>query len=78
MPEDGILGQIDLNITTLTHLIRLFLPPMIQRRSGRIMNVASTAAFQPGPLMAVYMRARPMFSRSQKRWPTNCTAPALL
>jgi short-subunit dehydrogenase len=54
MPEDEILGQIDLNISALTQLTRLFLPPMLQRRSGRIMNVASTAAFQPGPLMAVY------------------------
>jgi len=54
MPEGEILGQIDLNITALTALTRLFLPSMIARRSGRIMNVASTAAFQPGPLMAVY------------------------
>ncbi len=54
MPEAEILGQIDLNIRALTELTRLFLPPMVQRRSGRIMNVASTAAFQPGPLMAVY------------------------
>jgi hypothetical protein len=54
MPEEDILGQINLNITALTQLTRLFLPPMIARRSGRIMNVASTAAFQPGPLMAVY------------------------
>ena len=54
MPESEILGQIHLNITALTELTRLFLPPMIQRRTGRIMNVASTAAFQPGPLMAVY------------------------
>ena len=54
MPEEEILGQIDLNITALTALTRLFLPPMIARRSGRIMNVASTAGFQPGPLMAVY------------------------
>src|ERR1022692_421443 len=54
MPEQEILGQIHLNVTTLTELTRLFLPPMLQRRSGRIMNVASTAAFQPGPLMAVY------------------------
>jgi uncharacterized protein len=54
MPEEEILGQIHLNITALTELTRLFLPPMLQRRSGRIMNVASTAAFQPGPLMAVY------------------------
>jgi uncharacterized protein len=54
MPEEEILGQIHLNITALTHLTRLFLPPMLARRSGKIMNVASTAAFQPGPLMAVY------------------------
>ena len=54
MPIDEILGQISLNITTLTELTRLFLPSMVARRSGRIMNVASTAGFQPGPLMAVY------------------------
>ncbi|MFZ0733736.1 MAG: SDR family oxidoreductase [Candidatus Sulfotelmatobacter sp.] len=54
MPEEQILGQIQLNITALTELTRLFLPPMLARRSGRIMNVASTAGFQPGPLMAVY------------------------
>ena len=48
------LGQIQLNVTALTHLTRLFLGPMLERRSGRIMNVASTAGFQPGPLMAVY------------------------
>ena len=54
MAEEEILGQIQLNITALTHLTRLFLPAMIGRRSGKIMNVASTAAFQPGPLMAVY------------------------
>lgn len=54
MPEGEILGQIQLNIAALTELTRLFLPPMVQRRRGRIMNVASTAGFQPGPLMAVY------------------------
>jgi short-subunit dehydrogenase len=48
------LRQIQLNITTLTHLTRLYLPAMIERKSGRILNVASTAAFQAGPLMAVY------------------------
>ena len=48
------LRQIQLNVTTLTHLTRLYLPAMIERKSGRILNVASTAAFQPGPLMAVY------------------------
>lgn len=54
MPAQDILGQIDLNIIALTQLTKLFLPSMISRRSGRILNVASTAGFQPGPLMAVY------------------------
>ena len=51
--EDN-LGQIQLNITALTHLTKLFVGPMIERRSGKILNVASTAGFQPGPLMSVY------------------------
>ncbi|MGC2061285.1 MAG: SDR family oxidoreductase [Candidatus Sulfotelmatobacter sp.] len=54
MPEEGIWGQIRLSVMALTYLTRLFLPAMIARRHGKIMNVASTAAFQPGPLMAVY------------------------
>ncbi|NGQ93601.1 SDR family oxidoreductase [Brevibacillus sp. SYP-B805] len=48
------LNMIDLNIKTLTALTKLFLPGMIRSRRGGILNVASTAAFQPGPLMAVY------------------------
>ena len=48
------LGMLQLNIAALTHLTRLFLPGMVERKWGRIMNVASTAAFQPGPLMACY------------------------
>ena len=51
--EDS-LGQIELNITALTQLTKLFLGPMLERKSGKILNVASTAGFQPGPLMAVY------------------------
>jgi hypothetical protein len=58
MPEEEILGQIQLNITALTQLTRLFLPAMLQRGTGRIMNVASTAAFQPGPLMSVYYASK--------------------
>jgi len=54
IPLEETLGQIQLNVTSLTHLTKLFLGPMIERRSGKIMNVASTAGFQPGPLMAVY------------------------
>jgi len=48
------IDMIQVNITALTQLTKLFTAPMVKRRSGRIMNVASTAAFQPGPLMAVY------------------------
>jgi len=46
--------MISLNIITLTHFTKLFLRDMIQRGAGKIMNVASTAAFQSGPTMAVY------------------------
>ena len=48
------LQMINLNITTLTQFTKLYLKDMVQRRSGKIMNVASTAAFQSGPTMAVY------------------------
>ncbi len=48
------LQQIQLNIASLTHLTKLYVRSMVDRRHGRILNVASTAAFQPGPLMAVY------------------------
>jgi short-subunit dehydrogenase len=48
------LGMIEVNTAALTSLTRLVLPGMIHRRRGKIMNVASTAGFQPGPLMAVY------------------------
>ena len=46
--------MIELNVAALTELTRLFLPGMLARGRGRVLNVASTAAFQPGPLMAVY------------------------
>ena len=48
------LEQIQVNITALTALTRGLLPGMLGRRNGRILNVASTAAFQPCPLLAVY------------------------
>jgi short-subunit dehydrogenase len=49
------LGEmLSLNIVALTELTRLLLPGMVARQRGRVMLVASTAAFQPGPQMAVY------------------------
>ena len=50
--------MIDLNVGALTDLCRLAAPEMISRRSGGILNVASTAAFQPGPGMAVYFATK--------------------
>jgi uncharacterized protein len=46
--------MISLNILTLTMLTRALLPKMLEQKFGRVMNVASTAAFMPGPLMSVY------------------------
>lgn len=48
------LDMIRVNVVALTALTKLLLKPMLARKRGRILNVASTAAFQPGPLMAVY------------------------
>jgi uncharacterized protein len=51
--EDEI-EMIDVNVSAVTRLTKAFLPGMLERRRGGILNVASTAAFQPGPIMAVY------------------------
>jgi short-subunit dehydrogenase len=48
------LESIQVNVVALTELTKRFLPAMVARRRGRILNVASTAGFLPGPLMAVY------------------------
>jgi short-subunit dehydrogenase len=50
--------MIDLNVGTLNDLCRAVAPAMIERKSGAILNVASTAAFQPGPKMAVYFATK--------------------
>ncbi len=52
------LQMINLNIVALTWLTRLFLPGMVERKQGKIMQVASTAAFQPGPEMSVYYASK--------------------
>jgi len=51
---DKQLDMMQLNTVALVHLTKLYLAGMKARKSGRIMNVASTAAFQPGPFMAIY------------------------
>jgi hypothetical protein len=52
------LGMIDLNVRALVELTHLYWDAMLKRGSGGVLNVASTAAFQPGPLMAVYYASK--------------------
>ncbi len=54
----GELNMIQVNVTALVELTHLFLGDMIARKSGKILNVASTAGFQPGPLMANYYASK--------------------
>ena len=58
IPVDRDLLQIELNVTTPSHLTKLFGADMVGRGDGRILNVASSAAFQPGPFMAVYYASK--------------------
>jgi len=52
--RDDDMRMVAVNVVALTDLTKLLVPGMVQRRRGRVLNVASTAAFQPGPFMAVY------------------------
>jgi uncharacterized protein len=59
--EVDVQRQLDLlqtNITTLVQLTHLFVKPMLARREGRILNVASVASFLPGPFMATYYASK--------------------
>jgi uncharacterized protein len=58
LPIERELMMMQLNINTLVHLTHLYLQGMVERGAGRVLNVASTAAFQPGPLMAVYYASK--------------------
>ncbi|MGH6932897.1 MAG: SDR family NAD(P)-dependent oxidoreductase [Dongiaceae bacterium] len=54
LPRDRQMAMIDVNLRALTELTHLFLASMVRQRRGRILNLASMAAFQAGPYMAVY------------------------
>ena len=58
MPKARIEEQMALNILSLTRLCRHFLPPMVERGHGRILNVASIAAFHPFPVLSVYAASK--------------------
>lgn len=77
------LAMINLNVVVLTALTRLFLPDFVQRNSGRILNVSSTAALMPGPLQAVYYATKAYvtsFSNAiaEELHDTNVTVTALM
>ncbi len=58
LPVKRQMDMVQVNVCALTHLSRLFLPGMIERKRGGILNVASTAAFVPGPNMATYFASK--------------------
>jgi len=67
--EAGQLGMIDLNVRALVELTHIYWPSMLANKRGGVLNVASTAAFQPGPLMAVYYASKAfVLSFSEALW----------
>ncbi len=58
LPLDRQLGIIQVNVTALTELTGLFIPGMVERRRGGVLNVASVASFVPGPGMAIYYASK--------------------
>src|SRR5262249_44575078 len=72
LEADRELNMIDLNVRSLVELTHLFLQPMRERGSGAIINVASTAAFQPVPFMGTYAATKAfVLSFSESLWEEN-------
>ena len=66
------LNMVDLNIKGLVELTHRFLQPMLEHKQGAIINVASTAAFQPVPFMATYAATKAfVLSFSEALWEEN-------
>jgi len=66
--RDANAAQIQLNCVTLVELTAIFLPAMIAARDGMVINIASTAAFQPTPGMAVYGATKAFLSFTEALW----------
>jgi short-subunit dehydrogenase len=58
LEADKELGEVQVNIVTLVRLTRALLPGMVRRGRGHILNIGSTAGFQPGPFMATYYASK--------------------
>ena len=68
-PIEPQLGMVDLNVRALTELTHIYWKGMLAKKRGGVINVASTAAFQPGPLMAVYYASKAyVLSFSEALW----------
>jgi short-subunit dehydrogenase len=68
-PIEPQLGMIDLNDRTLVELTHIYWKGMLAKKRGGVLNVASTAAFQPGPLMAIYYASKAfVLSFSEALW----------
>jgi hypothetical protein len=66
---DTQVGMVDLNDRALVQLTHIYWPGMLANKRGGVLNVASTAAFQPGPLMAVYYASKAfVLSFSEALW----------
>lgn len=57
-PIEREIAMVQVNVTALMHLSKLFIAPMLKRRAGYVLNVASTAAFFPGPMHSVYYASK--------------------
>jgi short-subunit dehydrogenase len=82
MPVERHMELVDLNVCALTELLACFVPPMVARGRGRILNVASIAAFQPVPTLATYAATKAYVlslteSLSEELIGTGVTATAL-
>jgi uncharacterized protein len=69
IPQEDVRSEISLDVLALAELTRAYLPGMIERHDGKIMNIASTAGFLPGPFMAVYYASKAfVISFSEALW----------
>lgn len=83
LPWERQKEMINLNMIALTELMYLFLPEMVDRNSGKILNISSTASLMPGPLQAVYFASKSYVTSisnavAEELHDTNITVTALM
>ncbi|WP_373493620.1 SDR family NAD(P)-dependent oxidoreductase [Aquiflexum sp.] len=83
LPWERQIEMINLNMIALTELMYLFLPEMVNRNSGKILNISSTASLMPGPLQAVYFATKSYVTSisnavAEELHDTNITVTALM